>query len=193
MFDSIPGPVLPASQAERRLNGNLEAVVLQALQDEVDHKREEKHLPSRHRHPHLLQIWRLKGSSSESDAQREMETVTIYWMTRFVRPVRPHSDPQKYLEKGTLQGLKREAKIWLIILRWPYLHIPGDSVVKNPSANAEDMGLVPGSGRSPRWGNGSSLQYSCLDNPMDRGAWWATVHGVTKSQTRLSNWTRTHP
>ena len=78
-----------------------------------------------------------------------METVTVYWMTRFVRPVTSHSDPQKYLEKGTLQGLTREAKIWLIILRLPYLHIPGGSVVKNPSANAGDMGSVPGSGRYP--------------------------------------------
>ena len=45
---------------------------------------------------------------------------------------------------------------------------------------------VPGLGRSPRAGNGNPLQYSCLENPMDGGAWWATVHGVAKSQTRLS-------
>ena len=44
-----------------------------------------------------------------------------------------------------------------------------------------DMGLIPGLGRSPRGGNGNPLQYSCLENPMDRAAWWATVHGVTKS------------
>ena len=48
------------------------------------------------------------------------------------------------------------------------------------------MGLIPGSGRSPREGHGNSLQYSWLENPMDRGAWEATVHGVTKSQTRLN-------
>ena len=46
-----------------------------------------------------------------------------------------------------------------------------------------DMGLIPGSGRSPGGGLGKPLQYSCLENPMDRGAWWATVHGVAKSQT----------
>ena len=57
---------------------------------------------------------------------------------------------------------------------------------KNPPANAEGVGSVPGWGRSPGEGNGSPLQYCCLENPMDRGAWWATVHGVTKSQTQLS-------
>ena len=47
------------------------------------------------------------------------------------------------------------------------------------------MGLIPGSGRSPGEGHGNSLQYSCLENTGDRGAWWATVHGVAKSQPRL--------
>ena len=60
---------------------------------------------------------------------------------------------------------------------------PGGSVVENLLPNAEDVGLIHGLGRSPREGNGNSLQYSCLENPMDRGAWWATVHGFTKSQT----------
>ena len=60
---------------------------------------------------------------------------------------------------------------------------PGSSMVKNPSANAGDMSFIPGLGRSPGGGNGSLLQYSCLENPIDRGAWWATVHGVAKSQT----------
>ena len=53
-------------------------------------------------------------------------------------------------------------------------------VVKNLPFNAGDTGLSPGSGRSPRKGNGNPLQYSCLENPLDRGTWWATVHGVTK-------------
>ena len=63
-------------------------------------------------------------------------------------------------------------------------------VVKNPAANAGDAGdtgLIPGSGRSPGGGHGSPLQYSCLENPMHRGACWAIVHGVAKSQTRLSD------
>ena len=58
-------------------------------------------------------------------------------------------------------------------------------MVKNLPANAGDAGSIPGSGRSPGEGNGNLHQYSCLGNLMDRGAWWATVHGVAKSQTRL--------
>ena len=57
---------------------------------------------------------------------------------------------------------------------------PGGSMAKNLHANAQDEDLIPGSGRSPREGNGNPLQYSCPGNPMDRGAWWATVHGITK-------------
>ena len=55
--------------------------------------------------------------------------------------------------------------------------------------NAGDPGSIPGSGRSPGEGNGNALQYSCLENPRDGGAWWAAVHGVAKSQTRLSDFT----
>ena len=58
-------------------------------------------------------------------------------------------------------------------------------VVKNNVGDVRDLSPVPGSGRSPGGGNGNPLQYSCLENPMDRGAWWATVHGVAESQTRL--------
>ena len=60
---------------------------------------------------------------------------------------------------------------------------PGNSVVKNLPANTGDAGLIPGSGRFPGEGNGNLLQYSFLGNPNDRGAWQATVHGVTKSWT----------
>ena len=71
-------------------------------------------------------------------------------------------------------------------------------VVKNLPANARDLrevGSVSGSGRSPGGGHGNPLQYSCLENPMERGAWWATAHGVTKIRTRLSNcaWKHTRP
>ena len=66
---------------------------------------------------------------------------------------------------------------------------PGGSEVKASACNAGDVGLIPESGRSPGEGNGNPLQYSCLENSMDRGAWWATVHRVAKSQTQLSNFT----
>ena len=55
--------------------------------------------------------------------------------------------------------------------------------LKNSPASAEGVGSIPSLGRSPGEGNGNALQYSCLENPMDRGAWWGTVHGVAKNQT----------
>ena len=66
---------------------------------------------------------------------------------------------------------------------------PGGSEVKASVCNVGELGSIPGSGRSPGEGNGNPLQYSCLENPMDRGAWWATAHGVAKSRTRLSDFT----
>ena len=59
-------------------------------------------------------------------------------------------------------------------------------MVENPLAKAGDAGLIPGLERSPGEGNGDPLQNSCLRNPVDRGAWWATVHGVPKSWTQLN-------
>ena len=88
---------------------------------------------------------------------------------------------------------------WVTFLFWLILitckGFPGSSAVKTLPTNAGDtgdMGSVPGSGRSSGVGNVNLLQDSCLKNSVDRGAWWATVHGVTKSQTRLSNWPHTH-
>ena len=63
----------------------------------------------------------------------------------------------------------------------------GGPVVKNPSASTGNVGLIPGLGRSSAGGNGKPLQYPCLENPMDRGVWTATVHGVAKSWTQLSD------
>ena len=70
---------------------------------------------------------------------------------------------------------------------------PGGSEVKASACNAGDPSSIPGSGRSPGEGNGTPLQYSCLENPMDGGAWWATVHGVAKSRTRLYFHFHSHP
>ena len=80
---------------------------------------------------------------------------------------------------------------------WPDLWFPGTPVPhkgfsdgsdgKESACNSGDPGLIPGLGRSPEEGNGYPLQYSCLENFIDKGAWWATVHRVAKSQTQLSN------
>ena len=63
----------------------------------------------------------------------------------------------------------------------------GSSDGKEAACNAGNLGLIPGLGRSPGEGNGNPLQYSCLENSMDRGAWWAIVHGFTKTRIRLSD------
>ena len=68
-----------------------------------------------------------------------------------------------------------------------YSGFPSGLAVKNLPANTGVIGLIPGLGRYPREGNGNPLLYSCLGNPMDRGAWQTTVHGAAKSQTQLSN------
>ena len=66
------------------------------------------------------------------------------------------------------------------------MDFPGGSVVRNLPAKAEDAGSIPGLGKSSEERNSNPLQYSCLENSIDRGAWWATDHGVAKSQTQLS-------
>ena len=63
------------------------------------------------------------------------------------------------------------------------MEVPGGPASKESAYNAGDAGLIPGWGRSPGDGNGYPLQYSCLENPLDRGAWWATDHRVTKNRT----------
>ena len=77
----------------------------------------------------------------------------------------------------------------IALIIWPFVSkdFPGGSEVKASASNVGDPGLIPGLGRSPGEGSGNPLQYFCLGNPMDRGAWQATDHGVAKSQTeRLS-------
>ena len=69
----------------------------------------------------------------------------------------------------------------------PLVAFRGDSVGKESTCNSGDLGSIPGSGRSPGEGNDNPLQYSCLENSMDKGAWWAIAHGVTKSGTRPSD------
>ena len=86
-------------------------------------------------------------------------------------------------ESDGLQSMGLQ-KIWTQLKDFP-----GGSDGKASAYSAGDLGLIPGSGRSPGEGNGNPLQYSCLENPMDGGAWLATVHGVAKSQTRLNDFT----
>ena len=97
-----------------------------------------------------------------------------------------------------LAGLKASRQCWnwsLPLWHWLLLpmdmRFPGGSDGKASACNEGDPGLVPGLGRSPGEGNGNPLQYSCLENSMDGGAWWATVHRVAKSRTRLRDFTFT--
>ena len=69
--------------------------------------------------------------------------------------------------------------------------LPSGSDGEESAYNAGDLGLIPRLGRSPGEGNGNPVLYSCLENPIDRGAWWAAVHGVAKSWTQLSDFTFT--
>ena len=95
-----------------------------------------------------------------------------------------------FLAGGSFQGKFRDGPpfkqfFWGII--YISLVFSGDSDSKESTSNAGDLGLIPGSGRSPGEGNGNPLHYSCLENPMDRGAQLATVHGAAKSLTQLSD------
>ena len=103
-----------------------------------------------------------------------------------------------YMTTGKTIALTRwtfSGKVMSLLFNMPFrlvMSFSGDSDGKASAYNAGDPGSIPGSGKSPGEGNGNPFQYSCLENPMDRGAWWATVHGVAKSQTRLSDFTHTH-
>ena len=102
-------------------------------------------------------------------------------------------------ESNCLQCRIPQFDFWVGKIRWRrdrlptpvFLGFPGGSAGKESACNAGDLGLIPGLVRSPGEGNGNPLQYSCLENLMDRGAWQATVPGVTESRTQLSNFTST--
>ena len=107
-----------------------------------------------------------------------------------------HGNPLQYSCLANLmdRGAWRATVDWVTNTLTPFLVTVGASqavlVVKNPPAKAgdpRDSGLIPGLGRSPGEGNDNPFQYSCLENHIDRGAWWATVHGVAKSWTWLSD------
>ena len=103
---------------------------------------------------------RAQERTTWSSRHRSTDLVTLFWMSYSVLPLWEH-----------------------LGLTYVLTSFPGDSVVKNTPAHAgdaRDMGLIPGSGISPGERNGNPLQYSCLENPTDRGNWWVTVHGVAK-------------
>ena len=89
-------------------------------------------------------------------------------------------------------SFRRSVQGFIQLLHTSRDSFPGGSEVKASACNVGDPGSIPGLGRSPGEGNGNPLQYSCLENPMDRGAWQATVHGVSKSWTQLSDFTSLH-
>ena len=103
--------------------------------------------------------------------------------------IKPTSPASPILASGFFnlrRGINWEIGIDVYTLLYVKGGFPGGSDGEGPACNARDLGSIPGSERSPGEGNGSPLQYSCLENPKDRGAWQTTVHGVSKSQTRLS-------
>ena len=85
------------------------------------------------------------------------------------------------------KGKSQTGSLFTGSYRSTYMDFPGGSDHKASVYDAGDPGSIPGLGRSPGEGNGNPLQDYCLENPMDRGAWWAAVHGVAKSRTQLSD------
>ena len=99
---------------------------------------------------------------------------------------------QYVFQDTQLEGLSKDIFSKLTSSCFPfnflfYISFPACSANKESACNAGDLGLIPGLGRYPGEGNGYPLQYSCLENSMDRGAWWAAVHGVAKNWMRLSD------
>ena len=120
-------------------------------------------------HDYLWQAWKIRGVLLQSACQGDTAT----------------SGKQVHCAE------KKQARFWGQDFRDDTRGFPGGSEVKASASNAGDPGLIPGQGRSLGEGNGNPLQYSCLENPMDGEAQQVTVHGVTKSRTRLSDFTFT--
>ena len=109
-------------------------------------------------------------------------------MNLFIKQIHRHRKQTYGYQMGKVRGgaVNYEHRINKYTLLYTSSPNDSDSKKKKSACSAGDLGSISGSGRSPGEGNGYPLQYSCLENPMSRGAWWATVHGVSKSQTRLS-------
>ena len=113
----------------------------------------------------------------------------LVWKKRPCAP--PGPQPPLSAAEVTQRTLQSQVIIspdlWTLQFKQSHKGFPGGSDGKVSVCNAGDLGWIPGLGRSPGEQNGNPLQYSCLENPMDSGAWQATSHGVTKSRTQLSN------
>ena len=136
----------------------------------------------------MRETW-VQSLGREDLLEKEMATYSVFL------PGKSHG--QQNLVGYTVHGVAK-SRTWLSTFTFTFHTKNGASqvalVVKNPPANAGDigdMGSIPGWGRSPGGGHGNPLQYSCLEKLMDRGAWWATVHRIAKSQTQLK-WLSIH-
>ena len=98
----------------------------------------------------------------------------------------------KWLQPNAHRTLPGKVSTQQILGEWTECGLSQWLSDKESACNAEDTGLIPGLGRSPGGGHGNRLQYSCLENPMARGAWWATVHRLTKSRTQLKRLSTHH-
>ena len=128
---------------------------------------------------------KVKPKIESRERDRRLEHCLSFWMQWCL----------KLLLLQTLHSIPKYSLFNFSIMtmnRWIRHAFPGGSEVKASACNVGDLGSIPGSGRSPGEGSGTPLQYSCLKNPMDGGAWWATVHEVAKSWTRLSHFTSLH-
>ena len=124
----------------------------------------------------LAEIFLIPHSLMGTFEQKQF-TLSPPW---FLSPSSPYLEiPFHFFHLSSFQRFKSFPN-----LLWDFL---GSSAGKESTCNAGDLGLIPGLGRSPGGGHGNPLQYSCLENPKDRGAWLATVYVVTKNWTRLSD------
>ena len=133
----------------------------------------------------MVPHWQLSGGRApcSSDQQLNKTSTSRYLIDSWLLVGGAHGSTDQWLRKTCcpVTGCG--------VIRHSSGYFPGGSDGKASAYNVGDLGSVPGSGRSPGEGNGNPLQYSCLENPMDWGAWWATVHGVAKSWTQLNDFT----
>ena len=149
---------------------------------------------------HVISAW---SATSSVHAQSRHQCMIATWSVHAQSHICTWSATWSVPAESRDQGPQRVRHDWATDLIWSYQWssfvlgtyylrgFPGASGGKASACNARDPAPIPGSGRSPGEGNGNPLQYSCLENSIDGGAWWATVHAIPKSRTRLSDITFT--